>query len=104
MPSRPGFSPIFLLADYEPIERPIILGRNSWEETVFALPFLGRIYINKFLFGNPSRIAATCSHITMALTDDADPWHEARSVGNPVFAGQRRHGRGLPRSRHAAGT
>ena len=45
----PGFSPVFLLADYEPIERPIILGRNSWEEMAFALPFLGRIYINSCL-------------------------------------------------------
>ena len=47
--SPPGFFPVFLLADYQPIKRPIIPGRNSWGEMVSALPFLRRIYISSCL-------------------------------------------------------
>jgi hypothetical protein len=48
---RRGFSPFFLLADYEPIERPIILGG---ERNDFRSAILEELY--KFLFAdNTSR-------------------------------------------------
>jgi hypothetical protein len=74
--SPPDFFPVFLLADYQPIKRPIIPGRNSWGEMVFALPFLRRIYI-KFLFADKPHTAS------FSRFPEARPWINFRVADNP---------------------